>query len=112
MKPLVYIAGPLTHGDRTDNLRAALKAADLVVDAGGVPFVPHLLDTWNLLTPRSYEDWMAIDFEFVRRADILWRIPGLSPGADREFVFACDNGVRAVASESAMRKAVEEMTRR
>ena len=57
----VYISGQYTQGDPAENTRLAIEAGNRVLDAGMVPFVPHLSHFWHMVTPRSYEDWMAID---------------------------------------------------
>lgn len=77
----VYIAGPYTGGSVEGNVQAAIDAADLVMKLGAVPFVPHLS---HFLRPRGYEEWMRFDFVWLGKCDALLRIPGISPGADRE----------------------------
>lgn len=111
MKPLVYIAGPMTKGDRIANQRNAIVAADAVLAAGGVPFVPHLGDMWELVSPKPYETWMEYDFEFVDRADILFRIPGESDGADREVARAQDRGLCVATCIDEVRIEIDELVR-
>ena len=41
----------------------------------------------------DYEEWMAIDFEMVRRSDAVFRLPGISDGAEREVALADDLGL-------------------
>lgn len=89
----VYIAGPITHGDRTLNLRTAILAADVVWRAKHFVFVPHLNDTYHLVAPHDYESWLAFDFAWLAKCDVLVRLPGISPGADREVVFATEHGI-------------------
>jgi len=80
----VYIAGPYSGGDVEDNVRAAMHAAHAVMDLGVVPFVPHLCHFLHGLRERGYEEWMNFDFVWLDRTDALLRIPGVSPGAERE----------------------------
>jgi hypothetical protein len=80
----VYIAGPYSGGNTEDNVRAALMAAHAIMDLGATPFVPHLSHYLHLLRPRSYEEWMDYDFVWLDRSDALLRLPGISPGAERE----------------------------
>ncbi len=89
----VYVAGPYTSGDPCVNTRDAIAAGNLLLDAGYAPFVPHLSHFWHTCTPRTYEDWMALDLAWVVVADALLRLPGPSKGADREVAAAIGAGV-------------------
>ncbi len=89
----VYVAGPYTS-DPVSHTSAALDAGNLLLDLGYAPFVPLLSHFWERLhTPRHYEDWMRIDLAWVTRADAVLRLPGMSPGADREVAAALAAGV-------------------
>lgn len=90
---LIYIAGPYTNGDKLDNVARALEAADLVVTLGHVPLVPHLAHFWDMISPKDYETWLAIDLAYLAKCDALIRLPGQSPGADREVKFATEHGI-------------------
>lgn len=95
MKKLVYIAGPLTTGVQDRNTNRAIHAGDMVAAMGGVPLIPHLSTLWAMVSNRewSYESWMEVDFEYIRRCDALYRFSGKSPGADREVEFAKRLGI-------------------
>lgn len=80
----VYIAGPYSGGDVEANVRAAMLAAHAVMDLGVTPFVPHLCHYLHGVRERGYEDWMSFDFVWLERTDSLLRLPGVSPGAERE----------------------------
>jgi hypothetical protein len=80
----VYIAGPISIGDRTLNLRAAILAGDAVLRAGHLPFIPHLNEAWHLVCPHPAEDWYEWDNYWLAVCDILVRLPGESPGSDNE----------------------------
>lgn len=84
----VYIAGPYTHGDIEANVNAALQTASILFDAGCFPYVPHLSHYWHIKHPRPYEDWMNLDKEWLLVCDAVLRIPGYSPGADLECLWA------------------------
>lgn len=83
----VYIAGQYTVGDPVVNVRRAMDAATTLLERGYAPYLPHLTMFWHLVSPQPYETWMNLDIEWVRACDALLRLPGESPGADRE-VFA------------------------
>lgn len=89
----VYVAGPLTKGPWSHNQRAALDAAAQLADAGCVPYVPHLSVQWDTVHPRGYEFWMEQCLAWVERCDVLLRLPGESPGADREVEHAKRHGM-------------------
>ncbi len=80
----VYIAAPYSKGNMILNIRTAIEAADAVLDAGHTPFLPHLAGFWDLVCPRPYEDWLALDLQWLTACQALIRLPGTSSGADRE----------------------------
>jgi hypothetical protein len=95
---LVYIAGPYTSDPGLNTLRA-IQAGNQCMDVGLWPFIPHLSHyPHTLVRERPYEDWMALDLAWLAKADILWRIPGDSPGADREVAEAHRLGIPVVYS--------------
>jgi nucleoside 2-deoxyribosyltransferase len=100
MTPLVvYIAGPL--GSRPAwpaNIQRAIDAAQLVINAGHAPVVPHLLTHLDLDIERTYETWMRLDLATLAKCDAVLRIPGDSPGADREVAEAQRLGIPVVHS--------------
>ena len=94
----VYIAAPLTpsveaHTSLRWNLSVVFSCADFLLAFGYVPFVPHALYLWEEYSPKGYERWMALDFEYLSGCDALLRLPGVSPGADREEAYARENGI-------------------
>ena len=80
----VYIAGPYTLGDRSENMRNAIEAATQVLDAGHEPFLPLLSHFWDLINPRPWQDWMRLDLAWLPCAEAFIRLPGESAGADIE----------------------------
>ncbi len=80
----VYVAGPYTKGDVAANVRAAVNAAQELLDAGHIPFVPHLSHFWHLVHPNPYERWITFDLAWLEVCDALVRLPGESAGADQE----------------------------
>lgn len=90
----VYIAGPLSKGDMMGNARDAILSGSELLSMGVIPFIPHLSVLWEMIDPHSYEDWMAYDFAWLARCDAVLRLPGESPGADREVERAKSLGKR------------------
>ncbi len=92
----VYCAGPIGPNDAGRPLRihSGVSAAVELLQLGLAPFSPHL---WSAGTAAddiaTYETWMAYDFAFLSVCDALLRIPGASPGADREVAFARAHGI-------------------
>jgi hypothetical protein len=93
VKERIYIAGPYTNGDVALNVRNALETADRLANLGFAPFVPHLTHFWHMTFPRPYEFWLDLDSEFLRCCHGVLRIPGHSPGADREILIAKQLGL-------------------
>jgi len=104
---LIYIAAPYSQGDPIINIRNAVMAADKLLELGYLPFIPHLTGFWHLLSPKPYKTWMAIDREMLRRCDAVLRLDGLSPGADKEVVFAEELGLNVYYSIEELSKWLE-----
>jgi hypothetical protein len=110
MKPWVYIASPYTQGDKFQNTYLAMKEWDAVFSSGlVVPYCPLLSHFQDERFPRPYEDWMTFSLALLDRFDALYRLPGYSPGADREEarmrelgkpVFYCRNTLYVWAEKS------------
>lgn len=92
----IYIASPYTNGDVAVNVRAQLKAADELMNMGFCPIVPLYSHFQHMFKPRPYEDWIAIDLAKLEMCDAVLRLPGYSPGADREVVHAMTLGLPVV----------------
>lgn len=92
MAKTVYIASPYTLGDKEENVKRQLDAAEKLRAARFLPFVPLLSHYWQQVYPHGYEYWMLMDFEWIEHCDILLRLPGESKGADREVDRAIELG--------------------
>lgn len=87
MKPLVYVAGPIASNP-WGCVRGALDAARIIEAAGCVAYLPQLSVLAEIVQHRQYEDWVAHGLEMVSRCDAVYRINGISSGADREVELA------------------------
>lgn len=88
LRPLGYVAGPYTQGEPVTNVHAAIAYGEgLMHDWPVIMHVPHVTMIWQLIRPQEYEWWMDYDQAILRRCDFMIRIPGESPGADREVRF-------------------------
>jgi hypothetical protein len=88
----IYIAGPYT-GAVGENVHTAIRAFHDLSDMGFVPFCPHLSLLAELHRPRNYEFWLDQCLYWVTKCDGLYRLPGDSPGADREVAKADELGI-------------------
>ena len=93
----IYLAGPYSAPDPCINTHAAMEAAHAIMDAGHDPFIPHLTHFMHTMRPRPYEDWMRRDLAFLPVCDVMVRLPGASPGADREEARARELEMRVMA---------------
>lgn len=91
--PRIYVSGPYTQGMLDENLRNAIQAGLAVIHAGGAPFVPHLNFLLELHQHVPYRTWLDVDLAWVEASEALWRLPGASPGADREVERARQLGI-------------------
>jgi hypothetical protein len=103
-----YVAGPYTRGDTAVNVREAVLAADRISACGWAVFIPHLTHFWHILCPHEYEFWLAQDLTWLACCDCLVRLPGESPGADREVAFARERGLPVYEGLGAFEAAVRE----
>ena len=89
----IYIAGPYSLGDVALNVRQAVLAGLEILQAGHVPFIPHLYHFAHYLCPQEYAVWCALDLQWLKACHAVLRLPGDSPGADREVEFAMTLGL-------------------
>lgn len=92
-RKLVYVAGPLTTGDIEFNVKEAIRVGNALIEAGYAPIVPHLSVHMDRVSPWPYETWMEIDFALLEVCAFVVRLPGDSPGADRECFLAMALGI-------------------
>jgi hypothetical protein len=76
-----------------DGTRNAILAAEKLRNYGHLPFVPHLSLLWDLVCPSPYKEWIAYDMAWLKECDAILRLPGESPGADREVNLAITLGI-------------------
>lgn len=85
---VVYIASPYQNGSQALNVRDQIVAADNLIGLGYAPIAPLLSHFIEISYPHLYGVWIRIDLELIRRCDVVLRLPGKSPGADKEIKFA------------------------
>lgn len=92
-RPMVYIAGPFTSNPMAGT-RNAVKAAERLDQTGLImPVVPHLNLLWDLICGHEEQFWLDMDLAYLNRCNALYRLPGISPGADGEVAFAEENSI-------------------
>lgn len=99
----IYVAGPYTAPTPElvlRNVELAIDAGNRLLDAGLWPYIPHLSHYLGARKARPYEAWMALDFAVLERMDALLRLPGPSPGADRERLYVEALGQPVFTSEA------------
>ena len=89
----VYIASPYTNGNKQANVRRQIYMAECLVAAGLLPCWPLSSHYWDLYIPHTYEYWMALDREEIKRCNALLRLSGESSGADQEVEWAKEFGI-------------------
>jgi hypothetical protein len=97
----VYVAGPIGALDdgRPARLQAAIETGLHLLAAGFAPFVPHLWAASCAADEAAcYERWMDYDFAWIGACSAVLRIPGESPGADREVEYAVSRGIQVFYS--------------
>ena len=85
MSPItVYVAGPITLGDQFANCGRAIRWGHELHVRGFVPYVPHWGALQQLYIPWSEAEWIAFDNVWLDRCEVLFRLLGVSRGADLE----------------------------
>lgn len=102
----IYIAGPYTHGDVAVNVHRAMLAGMSILDAGHLPFIPHLNHFLHMSYLRPYEAWLQFDLSWLTACHAVLRLDGHSPGADREVERAKQLGLTIYDSLSACLEAL------
>ena len=93
MRRLVYIAAPYANGDPISNIRLTFLVADEILEHGGVPFLPLLWVFWHLVKPKRDKLIDELRAYMVTRCDAIFRLPGVSRGADLEVEAARESGI-------------------
>lgn len=94
----VYLSGPISQGDtlpcpaRWANVMEAMRIGVGLMEAGFWVHIPHLSLFYDFVGGRKYEDMLQDDQVMVAFCDCLYRLPGVSEGADREVQWAVDSG--------------------
>lgn len=93
-KKRIYIAGPMSKGDKVDNLAQALKAFRILMEKGFAPLCPQLtFFAEPFMNHFSWDNWLGIDLPFVEVCHAVIRLPGESKGADLEVLHANKHNV-------------------
>jgi len=100
-KLMVYVAGPLTNGMKNiedsfveGNIDQACRVANFIRSKGIVPYIPHLTWYWQKRNPEIvYDEWLEMCETVLSRCDALYRLDGVSKGADYECELAHDLGI-------------------
>jgi hypothetical protein len=89
----VYIASPYTNGDVQENVGRHIACADALMDLGYSPYAPLLCHFHHSIFPRPYESWFEHVSQWIKLCNALLRLPGKSPGADKEMEIAREHGI-------------------
>lgn len=88
----VYIAGPYSEGNPAENTGRAMVMWHTLTDLGYLAVCPHLNHFLEIIKKKPYDYWMEYDEVFLDMCDCILRLPGTSPGADREVAYALESG--------------------
>lgn len=100
-RPLVYLAGPYTN-DPVYYTRTAVHTANQIdwalrgMSTQAAIYVPHVSLLSDIIMPQPYGAWLELDFAIVERSTAVVRLPGVSPGADRECALAASLSIPVV----------------
>jgi len=93
MKPLIYIAGPISRGCQFTNVRKGCEVWHELWKLGIDAYCPHWSAQQQVHTTLGHAEWMAYDTQVILpRCDALLRMPGESSGADIEVEWMKEHG--------------------
>lgn len=103
-RPVVYISGPITKGDRNNNVHQAYKAHAWLMLAGYAPINPMASCQYPFAWAPEYTHdlWLECDLPIIERCDAVLRLPGESSGADRETEHATTLGIPVFTSRETL----------
>lgn len=106
MNKRIYVAGPISKGDLSGNIKRGINAAVELMRRGYAVYCPHfsafagfgespykssaLIEKSPCLT---HQEWLANDLPWVAVSDAVLRLPGESVGADLEVRHAESLGI-------------------
>ena len=93
MRPLIYISGPITVGDRDAHLCQFNQMHRLLMDRGFSVINPGLTMLLPWAWDVDHDTWIECCEPHVARSDACLRLPGFSKGAVQEEQFASLHGV-------------------
>ena len=104
----VYLAGPITLGDYYHNLGQAVRKHTELMELGFTVHNPMLTMCMPDNGKFNWDTWLDWCLPWVEQADIVYRLPGASKGADLEVAHARKHGVTVVLTTEAL---LETITR-
>lgn len=91
----IYLASPYSKGDKYENVKFQMNAANELINRGYAPYVPLLNHFLQQEFPQTEHKWLKLDFEYLPCCDVLIRLKPIvkgeeisSPGADKEEEYA------------------------
>jgi hypothetical protein len=92
---LVYLATPITAGNRNKNYYEACEAERILMLKGFAPCNPaHTMVLPFAWQPEfTHSMWLDCCFPLIERCDALLRLPGYSVGADAECTHAKNKNI-------------------
>jgi hypothetical protein len=90
---LIYLAGPYSI-DPDVMYEWHVQEASRLLKSGHIVYSPIAeAHFWQQRIPFDYETWLEKDFRVIDRCDALIRLPGESPGSEREVLHARSIGI-------------------
>lgn len=88
-RPLVYISGPYSIGPKQVHVDSASNVGLTLAASGFTPIIPHLMHyIKGIEDTLGYDRCLDICLSMVPYANALFRLPGMSKGADKEVELA------------------------
>ena len=110
----VYLAGPISIGNKRRNVQLAIDTGAELLRRGFNIYVPHLdffIAEWNNdIAAWTLEQFLEIDLPLLELCDALLRLPGESRGADLEVEHAGRMGIPVFTTIDALVQGLRKET--
>ena len=111
MKKYVYVAHPITIGGPDKNMRKMIDACQEVWKLGHYAYGAFGNLIWEVVYPKNEKEYLDHDIAWLKKCDIVWRIPGESKGADYEVKIAKELGIKVVYNLTQLKNALHKTIR-
>ena len=108
-RPMIFVCSPF--GGQFHNMRNTTSLIQDVIDAGGTPYVPHLILPWVLSDcPNERREALSLSKSALIRCNALYvKSPRLTDGMREEIAFAKEHEIPYLTGPLELKKFIESL---